>query len=222
MGLTFGGTTVHVEGSVPDGSSIAVVLAGQEGTVELKKLGKVWGMLWMNVGDIAYERVPSLYMLATSAPLAELAPAAVLDSLGVGYDALTARAVETTEDPERRGLFGELIELKEHEALYALLEGAVTLEPTGDGTAQFETSCRLPSDLRPGTIDVRLFAFRDGAGRLVDHTTIAVEQVGMAATITRLATTRGTLYGVLAVVFALVVGLLTGFIFGRGKKQTGS
>jgi len=222
MGLTYGGTTVEIEGAAPAGSEIAVVCTGEAGPVELKKLGKVWGILWMNVGDLAFERVPALYMVATSAPLAELAPAAVLDSLGIGYDAVAARSLEPGGDAERRALFGELIELKEKEGLFSSREGGVEIEPgPSSGVATLATSCRFPSHTRPGTIDVRVYAFAEGAGRLVHTAAIEVEQVGLAAAITHLARTRGLLYGVLAVVFALVVGLLTGFVFGLGKRKKG-
>ena len=90
--LFYKGASVHVEGVIPAGYDAAILCGGQEGSIELKRKGKVAGFLWMNVAEVVFEDVPSLYLLSTSGALAKLAPPPVLEELGVGYPALESRA----------------------------------------------------------------------------------------------------------------------------------
>lgn len=221
MGFSYNGASVQVTGSVPAGHEAAVVCTGEEGPVELKKRGKVGGVLWMNVGDLTFERVPSLYMVATTGRLEDLAPPATLAKLGVGYDALSRRVVGTGGEADGRRLFSELIKLKESHGLFSQREGAVEVEKRAGDVEWITTSCRFPTKIPPGIYRIRVYLFKNHEGRLIHNGTVEARQVGLASAITRLSKERGLLYGIVAVVIALAVGLLTGFVCGLGTKKTG-
>jgi uncharacterized protein (TIGR02186 family) len=218
-GLSYSGTTVRIEADVPENHDVIIVCEGHAGPVELKKKGKVFGFLWMNVGELVYEHVPSLYVLASSAKLEPLAPPETLQELGVGYAALAGRNLQSGDDAEQRRLFGELIKLKEHEKLFAVLEGAVRLEAREGGIVHASAECWLPAKTPPGHYQVRLYGFKEGQGRLAHSGELEIRQVGLAAAIVGLSRERGLLYCVVAVIIALTVGLLTGLVFGLGARR---
>jgi uncharacterized protein (TIGR02186 family) len=221
MGFSYSGASVEITGTVPAGHEVAIVCAGEAGRVELKKRGKVWGVLWMNVGDLTFEQVPSLYIVTTSGKLEDLAPAATREQLGIGYAALSSRIVGTSDDPEKDRLFLELISLREKEGLFSQTEGDVRVEQQAGDVEQITASCRFPTKTPPGKYEVRVYAFKNHEGRLIHSGAVEARQVGVASAIVRLSRERGLLYGVVAVVIALAVGLLTGLVFGLGTKKTG-
>jgi len=209
----YSGSDLTVGADVPAGTRAAVVLEGEPSHVELREKGRVWGVLWMGVGDVEFDRVPSAYLVATSDPLADLAPARTLKRLGVGYDALASRAGGDAS------MFRELTKLKESEGLFAIDEGGVHLEPAEAGSAHLAASFPLSARVPIGTYTVRLLDFSDGGGRCLASTEVTVEQGGLVRTLRSLALDHGLLYGIVAVLIALLAGIGTGLIFGRGASQ---
>ncbi len=219
VGLFFNGALLHVHGTIPAGQKAAVVCEGSEGRLDLKRKGRVWGLFWMNTGDVAFDHVPSVYLLCTSGPLRDLAPAGVLARLGVGVDALEARATAGEAAAGSAALFGELVRLKKGEGLWSLVEGTVSLKPGGEGRLEVAADLFLPAKTPPGEYRVRLFSFRDGEGAAVAGTAMIVQQVGFAAFTSRMAHERGLLYGIVSVVVAIAAGMFTGVVFGRGSRR---
>ncbi len=221
--MFYKGSILHVAGQLPSGYDAAAVLcAGGERDLELKKKGKVWGVLWMNVEEVAFKRIPSMYLLTLTGRLTELAPAAVLNSLGLGYDALRERSTGTSQDEEQRRLFGELIKLEESEGFFSITEGTVKVEPAFDGADRYSADCPLPARVAPGEYEVRVYGFKGSGdartGEMLGSIPVQVKQVGLALLIATLARESGLLYGITAVVIAIGVGLFTGFVFGLGSK----
>jgi uncharacterized protein (TIGR02186 family) len=219
LGLFYGGTDVRVEAAVPAGLDVAVLCVGREDRIEMKKKGKVWGILWMNVGEVAFDKVPSLYVLNTSRKLADLAALPVLEELGVGYPALEAQALGPGGAPEDHQLFRELLLLKESEGLFSVDQGGIGVEPEVSGSAHVSSKCFLPAKTPMGEIEVRVYGFSGGRGRLLDSGRLRISPGGVNMFITSLAGRHGLLYGILAVVIAIVVGLGTGLVFGLGSKK---
>jgi uncharacterized protein (TIGR02186 family) len=219
IGLFFNGALLHVQGTVPAGHQAAVVCAGKEGRLDLKKKGRVWGLFWMNTGDVVFDHVPSVYLLCTSAPLKELAPAGVLDRLGVGVEALEAVATAGGSAAGREKLFGELVRLKKDERLWSIVESTLSLKPGGEGRLEATADLFVPARTPPGEYRIRLLSFRDGEGADVAETATVVRQVGFPAFTSRMAHERGLLYGIVSVVLAIAAGMLTGVVFSRGSRR---
>lgn len=213
--MFFDGAVVHVTASVPAGREVAIVCTGDPTHLTLRKKGKVLGAIWMNVADVSFGAVPTLYLVRTSVALAEVAPPEALIPLGVGYDALAA---SSHPGPGAEDLFGELVRLKERDGLWAVEEGGVTLRAASDAVVA-TTDMTLPARTPPGTYQVLVYAFGDAGGELVGIAELVVRQDGLAAFISELATNHGLLYGILAAVVAVAVGLLTGGIFGLGSRR---
>jgi uncharacterized protein (TIGR02186 family) len=215
IGMFYGGTTLSVDATLEGGGDVVVICRGKPGAIELKQKGKVWGLLWMNVGEVSFESVPSVYLLASTAALSQLAPAGELRELGVGYQAVGDAAGGATDAAET---FSGLVALKESDGLFVALEGGVHVESVGEHVVHATAQLFFPAKAPPGEYVVEVFRFSAGHGVRVGSTVVKVRRVGTAALIASLAHQHGLLYGVVAVVIALVVGLLTGLVFGLGSK----
>jgi uncharacterized protein (TIGR02186 family) len=214
----FSGETLRVEGTAPAMESLAVVLSGVKGTVDLKRKGRVWGLLWMNVGEISFTEVPSVYMLASSGPVCELAPYETRVRLGMGLDVLGARFAKTHADEDAPRLFSELVKLKQQEGLYTSAEGGLAIRAAPEGGASFSGALSLPASVPEGIYSLNLWGFRDGEGVVLAETAVKVTEVGLMRDIAEFARSNGLLYGVLAVIIALVTGFMTGALFGMVGK----
>lgn len=219
VGMLYSGCEVHIEATLPACDGVVVVVAGKGAPLHLKRLGKVWGLFWMNVGEVSFEDVPALYLIESSGKLCELASCDVRKKLGVGYEALSERVAGSSGEATRQGLFDELVKLKEKEKLFGVHEGTVDVGKKAEGLIQASTTCWLPARTPAGTYRVEVWGFSHGEGALLASGSLAIAEAGMVRAIANIAHERGLLFGVSAVVIAIIVGLLTGIVFGLGSKK---
>jgi uncharacterized protein (TIGR02186 family) len=216
VGLFYSGQNIRVRASTPASEGVVIRVAGPEEPLVLKKKGKKYGLLWMNVGEVHYEAIPTLYMLRSSRKLDELGTSETLNQLKIGFDALRDQVPAGSNDGARE-LFGELVKLKERDRLFSSRAAAVRVDPTGTGGHQATGEFFLPAKTPVGDYTVDVFSFEKGEGELVGTAKIHLERTSVVSFITSLVANHGLLYGCLAVAVAILAGLSTGFIFGMGK-----
>src|SRR5271157_2765265 len=119
INLFYTGANIEVGAELPAGYEAAVRLMAHPERLELKKLGKKAGVLWMGAGNATFENIPAVYQVLTSAPLAGLGPPELREQWRLGYDSLIP------DHAPEAALRGELVGLKEREGLFALREGAL-------------------------------------------------------------------------------------------------
>ena len=88
INLFYNGANIEVRAEIPRGYQAAVRLMGQPQRLELRKLGKKAGVIWMPRGDIVFDNIPVIYQVLTSAPLRELGSPTVLAQWSLSYDFL--------------------------------------------------------------------------------------------------------------------------------------
>ncbi len=218
--LLYSGAQLRVSGETPPGEDLVVVCTGEESNVELKQKGKIWGLLWVNTGDVVFKHVPFLYQVASSKKIQDLATEAELVRTGVGFPALEAE-IAPEEDEQTHHSFAELIKLKEHEGLYSIQEGILEIHPQENGMQRFSTTFRFPSSVEPGRYRLCLIGFTKERIKILASAVVPVRLAGAAAVIRSLSAKHGLAYGIISVIIALVAGLLTGFVFGRRPRKGG-
>jgi Putative transmembrane protein (Alph_Pro_TM) len=213
VGMFYRGTTIHVEATAPAAGKVALVCAGHEGKVELKRKGKVGGVLWMNVGDVRFERVPSLFLYASELDGARSDGAAAAEGSPRGYEGVEARVLPASADEETRRLFREFIRLKEHERLY--VSRAVPARSTAN---RVSADFFLPASIPAGQYEVQLLAAKADGLEVLASRELTVKRAGLAALISNTAQRHGLVYGILSVVVAIGMGFFTGVLFKASKK----
>lgn len=214
IGVFYAGQSIRVKASTSASGGIVMRVAGPEKPLVLKKKGKKYGFLWMNVGEVYYEAIPTLYMLRSSRKLDEIAAPETLDRLKIGFDALRNRIPAGSKDGARE-LFGELVKLKQRDHLFSSEGTGVELSSIGTGRQEATCEFFLPAKTPVGDYTVDVFGFQDGEGRLIGTAKIHLERTFVVSFLLSLAANQGLLYGCLAVALAVLAGLFTGFVFGR-------
>lgn len=212
----YNGTDVKVSGEAPADAELLIRLTGTRHDVSLKKKGKVGGLLWMNIGEVTFENVPSVYLLYTSKALGEMATSEnsnKWDSMGLGFDAIkqNMKVMPTTNDKEV--VFKEFMKLKKHEELYKLNPDAVQFANTNGAMKSYTATIHVPPRLKAGDYQVDVIAV---SGNLImegSSQQLKLTQIGFPAFLSSMAFGRSLVYGIMSVVIAIFAGLGTSMIF---------
>jgi Putative transmembrane protein (Alph_Pro_TM) len=236
INLFYSGANIEVGAQVPAGYEVAIRLMTHPERLELKRLGKRAGVLWMSAGDVTFENLPVVYQVLSSAPLADMGPQTERAQWMLGYDSLVP------DSAPGASWRGELVGLKEHDGLFAVREGALQqgeaqvaakvpllagAAGAGDPPASLphafrvlRGTFRLPARAPAGDYTLDLIGFKDQRAAHLGSATLHVEQAGAVRTVRELALDHGLTYGIAASLFAIVAGLLTGRLF-RSKADEG-
>ena len=220
--LSYNGANIEVGAEVPAGYEAAVRLMSRPERLELKKLGKKAGLLWMGAGTVTFENIPVVYQVLSTAPLADIGSPALRAQWMLGYESLIPDHAPGAD------LRGELVGLKEHGGLFALREGALVrrgksaslVAPASEPPQRLRGTFRLPASAPAGDYSVDLIGFKDQRAVHLASATLHIEHAGAVRIVRRLAIDHGLTYGAAASLIAIVVGLLTGVLF-RSKSNEG-
>ncbi len=218
IGAFFHGTRVVVSGSVPAEDQVVVRLSNKPHHMTFRIKKKLAGLLWMNMGDVSFDNLPSVYLVYSSAKLNRLGRDGNGGSAAVrlGLKRLEAKARISTTSTNARKLLAELVKVKRAEGLYGLEEGAVKLGPAKNGRKSFRTVVKLRARIPPGTYKVEVFAF-DQAGTMTrTGQKLQVVEVGLPALVSSMAFKHALIYGILAVLIAVLAGLVMSLLFKKG------
>lgn len=207
----YNGATIELHGNIPAEAEALIRIKGEGEDLHLKKKGKAGGLLWMNIGDVAFHNTPRAYMLYPSEALAGTIESSA--ELNLGFAALKDLVEISPATEDKDFLFGEFIQLKKGEKLYASIPGAVHYGTVENGMKSVKAELTIPPRMRPGSYTVELFAIEGGqvVGSLSED--LEIKMVGFPAQLSSLAFNHALAHGIMAVIIALAAGLFTGIMF---------
>ena len=207
----FTGTEVVLFGAVDGPGEVAVVVLGPRERVTVRRKEAVAG-IWMNRRSAVFEQVPAFYALATSHPLAGLAPEPVLARHGIGLDRLAlAPAAGQPPAPDLAEFREALVRERLEAGLYSDGDGQVAFL----GKRLFRTNIFFPASVITGAYSVSVFLIRDGDVVSAQTTPLIVSKTGLGADISDFAQHRPLWYGLAAVFGAFTLGWGAGTLLGR-------
>lgn len=211
--LLYHGTKLIIKGQSDANDDIIVKIDTDPIDAHMKYKGKAAGVFWMKLGDMSFEHVPAVYILASSQKLESLLPENERVREGIGFESIKANAKmeSTAADMDPIRWIDEFIKFKKAEKLYKIEEGTVNM---GQGGYQLEIN--WPFQAGPGTYNVDVLAIRDG--KVVDRaqTNLTVARAGVVATLSNLAFNHAAVYGIIAIVVAMAAGFAVGALFKKG------
>lgn len=212
--MGYHGMPVEIKGESAPGDDVIVKITSAPADIHLKYKGKAAGIFWMKLGTLVYKDIPGTYLVSTSAPVATVLSPAERDMNNIGFDALQKKVKITAEHGELPAgdWFGQFLDFKKNENIYALHEGDVKVNPNGGYTL----SLNWPFQAQPATYSIEVLTAKNGQITGKAKSSVKVEMTGMVATISDLASNHRAVYGTIAIVVALAVGFAVGNIFKKG------
>jgi len=205
----FNGKDINVRAIFPCDCNLALRILGPSEDLKLMKKGRM-GVLWMNVEEVTFAHIPTVYLLWTSKKLGDQG----LRQLKFDWASMLAGSLRGKTPEEEGFLFKELIKLKKHDNLYDIFEETIQTQPLEKGfLSQAEVVLHLPAKISPGLYTLELIAFKEGESALLRSYPLKVQLAGLPALLGDLSNRSGLLYGVLAVSIATLAGLGMGIFF---------
>jgi uncharacterized protein (TIGR02186 family) len=209
----FSGTDVLVFGAIEEpGTDVAVVVRGPLEDETVRRRSRI-GLVWLVTDELTFRAVPGYYAVASSRPLAELAPAATLarHELGVGSIRLRPAPGQDASADEIAQFREALIRNKQRQGLYAREVGRVSFL----GRALFRTRLAFPANVPPGSYQVQVLQFRDGTVINAQSSPLGISKIGLEADLYDIAQRRSALYGFAAILLAVTAGWSASVMFRR-------
>lgn len=219
IGPFFNGMPLTVTGEVDAANDVVVLVSGGREDLTLKKKGKVLGLLWMNLGDVHFKNVPSLYLLYTS-PGVKASSASETknrERLEVGFEYLIKKMEIEAPLEARDKLANEFLKLKQKEELYASHPGEIVFDNKNEAQKHFTARIWIPPKIPIGEYQVTVMEIYHG--RIVDISKhqLTVKEEGILLLLSKMAYNHSLAYGLIAVLIAVIAGLAMDFFFGTGK-----
>jgi uncharacterized protein (TIGR02186 family) len=181
---------------------VIVTVSGPLQPVTVRRKSRVAG-IWANTEGVEIDAAPTLYKVATSAPLSKV----LTEVENLRHSITPARAIRAVDarqaGSEATDEFIEaLIRIRERQGLYGLQEGAVRLAEQ----ALFSVDIALPANLVEGDYTARIYLTREGEIVASYARTLDVRKVGLERWIYTLARERPLIYGLVSLTLAIVAG----------------
>ena len=196
-----------IEGEIrPDNKpDVIVVVRGPKKGLIARKKERVAG-IWVNKNPNKVSSVPLYYSVASSRPLLDIAPASLLDSLGIGFGSLVSELSRNIdiEDSNVAEQYSEaVVRIMEKQGLYK--SGASGVKIVGDRL--FQVNITLEANVPSGDFYADVYLFRGGKLLGKRSTPLTIHKSGFERIIYNFAYDYPFFYGVFAVILAAIAGL---------------
>ena len=190
------------------GRDIVVVVRGPDTALTVRRRDRVAG-IWINHDAASLNGMPAYYYLASSRPLAQIAPPAMLARYGIGMANLQPGTVHAHHDvePFRQAA----LRLMADQGLYR--EAPAGVEFLSD--TLFRAHVPVPAGVTRGQYDVEVFLLRNGTIEGAQSTPLFIDQTGLERRLYNWAHDQPFGYGLAAVAMALIMGWLSSVVFRR-------
>lgn len=218
INYNYHGSTVSVTGISDPGVDLVIKIASPDGVQKLMRKAKVGGFLWMKVGELAFDNMPSLYLMKSTKKPQDILSNAQIAEHAIGYEALEqGSSIEAHKggEVEPHKWFGQFFKYMENRQVYNVQDGGIELSQK-DGQQNYSSVFPWPYQARPGKYSVSVFSVKDGSVVESASAEVSVEQVGSVKMLYNMAKNNGGMYGVVAIIIALAAGFGVGLVFGKG------
>jgi uncharacterized protein (TIGR02186 family) len=226
MGAFYNGARLRMEGTVPSGAKVIVVLRGASKDEVFNKKERV-GPIWVNVDKVHVTGPPSLFLRFMSEDVHTFLDRQTIDSYALDELSIRNRMQIRTErgitDPDAlRRIGDDYIDLKKKDGSYRRLSDRVQTTKSADGQEHYSLEFGWPKLATPGSYQVEVYACRDG--RIVGQsgTVLPLVEVGFPAFMANAAKMHAYWYGIFAVILAVIAGFgidAIAVLLGGGKKR---
>ena len=244
MGAFYNGAKVRIEGRVPAGAQVLVVIRGDENDEFFNKKGRV-GPIWVNTDRIHVTAAPSLFLSFSSGDVSSL-----LDRTSIEADQLDTEAIKnrlacryhckcsTTArrrtasgtlaecaglepDPQYRELIrSSYLALKSREGRYQTHPDAVRMVNAAEGDSRYTLDLDWPRSAPPGSYHVEMYACKNRTVIARATALLGVVEVGFPAQMAALSSRHPWIYGLIAVLAAIIAGFAIDALTVRLRRRS--
>ncbi len=221
VGAFYGGADLKIEGAVPPGSKVLVVVRGDEKDEVFNRKGRV-GPIWVNTDKLHIGGAPRLFL--SYGDVSTLLDRASIEKYQLDPAAIKSRIEcrshkNVKSDPQDRELIRtNYIALKQDEGSYQTHPDAVAVKDSAD-SALYNVNVAFPKKAPPGSYQVEVYACQNQTVVARGTAVVKVAEVGFPAGVFALSRAHALIYGLIAVLAAAFGGFTTDAIMSRFRRR---
>ena len=206
----FTGAEVLLFGVRDGAGDVVAVLRGPEAPAVVRRKRRRFG-LWLNHRRVVFDDVPGYYAVVSTRPLSDIASAAALAELGIGFGRRVRLPGGGAHGAEAAAFRDALARLMEAEGRYRVSSDGMEFVDE----RLFRGTFVLPSVAPTGRYRAEVLLIADGAVAGRHETELTVRKTGFGAAAFEFAHSHPLAYGLVAAVVALTVGWAAAMMFRR-------
>ena len=207
----FTGAEVLLFGVRDGAGDVVAVLRGPEAPAVVRRKRRRFG-LWLNHRRVVFDDVPGYYAVASTRPLSDVASAALLAELEIGFEHRVRLPGDGAHGAEGSAFRDALARLMKAEGRYRVSPGGMEFVDE----RLFRGTFVLPSGVPTGRYRAEVLLIADGAVAGRHATELTIRKTGFGATAFEYAHSHPIGYGLVAAVVALIAGWVAAMMF-RGR-----
>ena len=206
----FTGAEVLLFGVREGAGDVVAVLRGPEAPAVVRRKRRRFG-LWLNHRRVVFDDVPGYYAIVSTRPLSDVASAALLAELEIGFEHRVRLPRGGAHGAEASAFRDALARLMKAEGRYRVSsEGMEFVDER-----LFRGTFVLPSGSPTGRYRAEVLLVADGAVAGRHETELTIRKTGFGATAFEFAHSHPLAYGLVAAVVALMAGWAAAMMFRR-------
>ena len=207
----FNGKEVIIFGLTDPSFDTILVIKGPNKNVILSMKERLFGF-WLETKKIIYQDIPSIFFVASSAPIDQILNEDVIIKKGLLFEKLILNVITKRNFIYQSKLDdwdANLIRLQKNKGLYHEYELKIVDEKL------FQTRIFFPSSTIPGLYNVSIFQVNNKIIINEKNKRIIVKKTGIGDKIYQFAHKKPASYGILSILFAVISGLAAATAFRR-------
>ena len=205
----FNGKEIIVFGIFQKDENTILTIQGPKKDTKVLKKEKIAGF-WINTKQVIYKQLPTLFFIASSAPIKEILNYETIIKEKLHFDELLINTITRRNFAEQKNLdvwSNNLIKIKKNDNLYRKLDF------NNIDNKLFQTRVFFPENSITGEYKVSIFQVKNNIIQSKKERVINIKKSGIGEKIYKFAHQESAAYGLLSILFAVLSGLLAATIF---------
>jgi len=207
----FVGKEIIIFGILEDKQETLITIKGPEKNSKIQKKERILGF-WFNTKQITYNKIPSIFFIASSAKIKDILPISTLIKEELSFDYLLENKISQRNfisDTSLETWKENFVRIKKNKNLFKEYK----IEKIENKL--FQTRIFFPSDSIPGNYLVNVYQIKNNLILNKKEKKIILAKSGIGSRIYDFAHKNSAAYGLFAVIFAILSGLLAATLFRR-------
>ena len=207
----FVGKEIIIFGILEDKQETLITIKGPEKNSKIQKKERILGF-WFNTKQITYNKIPSIFFIASSAKIKDILPISTLIKEELSFEYLLENKISQRNfisDTSLETWKENFVRIKKNKNLFKEYK----IEKIENKL--FQTRIFFPSDSIPGDYLVNVYQIKNNLILNKKEKKIILAKSGIGSRIYDFAHNNSVAYGLFAVIFAVLSGLLAATLFRR-------
>ncbi len=207
----FKGKEIIIFGILNDDQETIITIKGPPKKALIQKKERILGF-WFNTKQITYDKIPSIFFIASSAKLEDILPMSTIIKEELSFDLLLENKLSQRNfisDVSLKNWQDNFVRIKKNKNLFKQYNVAKIEKKL------FQTRVFFPADSIPGKYKVQVYQIKNNIILNKKEKILTLQKSGIGSQIYDFAHKNAAAYGFFTIVFAILSGLLAATLFRR-------